>query len=76
MKIIYKQQSEKKQLTFGDVKLNQFFVSSAGRLWQKVSNDEAQIIASSCGIPLTGRAYFSHHDIIERLIPEIEKIEF
>jgi hypothetical protein len=76
MKIIYKQKSEEKQLTFGDVKDNQFFVSHDGRLFQKSADESANQIASSSGTPFSVQFDFAESNIIQRIIPEIEKIEF
>ena len=76
MQIIYKEKQQKK-LVFGDVKNNQFFVNTDGRLCQKCNNDSYHIIADKFGVPYSGRTLdASCNTIITRILPEVEKIEF
>jgi hypothetical protein len=77
LKIIYKQQSEDKRLTFWDVKENQLFVAANGCLYQKYSDEKARMVANHIGMLCCGcTEHFEEMTVIQRLIPEIEKIEF
>ena len=63
--------------TFGDVKINQFFVASNGYLHQKIGGRYSSVIAAESGAPCA--AYFDNWHAtasIRKILPEIERIEF
>lgn len=70
-------QQENKKPTFGDVKVNQFFINLNGCLCQKVHSSSYICIASHEGDPYADY-YTSQDDSIEinKVLPEVERIEF
>lgn len=76
MKFIF-EQDETKQLTFGDVQDNQFFVDADGYLCQKICSDGYNIIADNTGTPYAASSdHASKDDKIKRILPKVTKIEF
>jgi len=71
------EEDEEDTLTIHDVEENQFFIDGDGRLCQKVSECEYNVIADSDGSPL---AYitdgFYEGDTITKVIDKIAKIKF
>jgi hypothetical protein len=77
MKIIFKQDKPAKKLTFRDVKTNQFFVDKDGDLSIKYDCDSYFVIAHSSGIPSALHIQdVDYSNEIQRILPEVEKIEF
>lgn len=76
MKIIYKTEPPSASLTFGMVKENQFFVMD-NCLYQKCSITKANMIANrnGCVYSCDSEEIANDHRI-DRILPEIEKIEF
>jgi hypothetical protein len=75
MNIIYKNKDTENQLHFKDCETNQFFVHCAC-LFQKVGAYEANQITNQQGLPYADQAEFEQYDVIERLIPLVDKIEY
>jgi hypothetical protein len=76
MKFIF-EQDETKQLTFGDVQDNQFFVDADGYLCQKICSDSYNTICNGIGTPYaTSNDQASRDDKIKRILPKVTKIEF
>ena len=69
------EKEEVKELTFGDVAVNQFFEDEAGYLCQKYDGNGANAFANPNGKPYSSRARFDKGDSIRRII-NIERIEF
>lgn len=61
---------------FGDVRTHQFFVSLQGCLFQKYSPRAATMIAGRNGQPFSEQRVFCENDAIERILPEVTKINF
>lgn len=76
MKIILKNQEAEKQPTFGDVKPSQFFVSAGGTLCQKKDERSYNRIARASGFPDADSGTMNEDTDIERILPEVERIEF
>lgn len=70
------EENNRKRLTFGDVKNNQFFVDYEGDLCQKINEGRYHVLADERGYP---RA-ISYTEIptrgIRRILPHVTKIEF
>lgn len=76
MKIIFKEENTK-QLVFVSVKIEQFFVDRHGFLCQKYCCDSYNVLADQDGNLKSGRMdNISPDTIINRVLPEISKIEF
>lgn len=76
MKIIF-EESENKNITFGDVSENQFFVCTDNILWQKVGTRTANQITSPDGTPYADASdSWDTLDQISKIIPTISKIEY
>lgn len=76
MKIIFKEDNSKK-VVFGDVKIDQFFVNTSGYLCQKYCRDSYNIITNANGELNSARVDdISPNIIINRVLPEVLKIEF
>lgn len=71
------EQEEKKELTFDDVKLNQFFVDGHGYLCQKTNQSRYNFIADPDGKPYShyASAIMSSMRVL-RILPFVNKIEF
>jgi hypothetical protein len=68
---------EKKELTFADVKLNQFFVDGHGYLCQKTTQSRYNYIATPDGEPYSHYASSILSSMrILRICPIVKKIEF
>jgi regulatory protein YycH of two-component signal transduction system YycFG len=77
MQFILKQEEETKRLTFGDVKIDQFFVNSHGCFCQKYCIDSYNKITNSDGSLFSRRVdCVSPNDFIERILPEVKRIQF
>lgn len=77
MKIIFKNQEVSKQSTFGDVKIDQFFVNFAGNLCQKYCSDSYNIITNFNGSLNSGRFDDVRSSTpIRCVLPEISRIEY
>jgi len=68
---------EKKTPMFGDVEVNQFFVSANGSLCQKTADNIYSLIALSDGLLFSDQ----HTDVtntrtITRILPHVTRIEF
>lgn len=69
--------SSSKELTFGDVEDNQFFVNRHGSLCQKFNHETYHEIANSYGDPMCDQYNgVSSDQDIQRIIPTIDKIKF
>jgi hypothetical protein len=76
MKIILKEDQSLKPV-FGDVKVNQFFVDCYGYLCQKHSSDSYNVITDANGRLVSERVdAMEDEDVIDRILPEVLKIEF
>lgn len=76
IKFIMKEEN-KSQLTFNDVKIDQFFVNESGRLCQKANHTNYNIIANENGkLCAATRSMAFPDEPILKIIPEIERIEF
>jgi len=73
---IQKDNEPAKVITFGDVKINQFFVGISGALYQKSTNDMGCRIARYDGTPNSNEMNFDSSSHIDRILPHIDKIEF
>lgn len=74
---IYAEAEKPKPLTFGDVEIDQFFVSESGELYQKVTRGHANMIASDSGRPCSNNtSAFDSKCHIQRILPKVERIEF
>lgn len=76
MNISFKAQPDSTRYTFGDVKNDQFFVSSGGTLCQKVNDKLYNRIAEPGGRPEAHRGEMDGGTFIQRILPEVERIEF
>lgn len=77
MKFIYAEQAKEKTPTFGDVRVNQFFVSECGELCQKIDDMSYSVIAFEGGEPYAKYRTKSRRDfVIKRTLPKVAKIEF
>jgi hypothetical protein len=77
IKFIVAEEKQEKQLTLRDVKEDQFFVDSEGRLSQKVGENSFNTIADYDGEPLACETYFWNSDmLIKRILPKVKRIEF
>lgn len=77
MKIIFEEKGNNKRLTFGDVPENQFFVCPDGALWQKVGPNVANQITDDTGSLYADQSNsWDDDDEIDRIIPNISKIEY
>lgn len=77
MKISFKNTGPAKDLTFGDVMENQFFVDNAGDLCQKVTDKIYNVVASSDGT-LHADSYDGMYPNmpVTRILDHIDSIEF
>ena len=77
MKFILSETSEKKQLVFADVAVNQFFVNNNGWLCQKVGSDSYIQITDSEG-ELYADFYADQDagELIQRILPNVKRIEY
>ena len=66
---------QRKQLVFGDVLINEFFVCMQGCLYQKSANTRANMIATSDGTPYATYVVLEADAGVDRIIP-VGKIEF
>jgi hypothetical protein len=81
MRVVFKGESQLSHPTFADVKPNQFFVSTYGKLFQKcdgTSSDPAKAvcIASPDGSPECWHALFEQYERVSRILPDVTKVEF
>lgn len=76
IKFIVAEEKQEKQLTLRDVKENQFFVDSEGRLCQKVGADCYNTITDGMGIPFAYEVFCKSNCLIERILSEVKRIEF
>jgi hypothetical protein len=75
-KITTEKETEK-QLKFGDVEEDQFFVNTNGNLCQKSSSDVYTTIASKYGKPMSKTEYVVDYNTkIQKIFPKVTKIEF
>lgn len=77
MKFILSESSKEKKFTLEDVAINQFFVNNDGCLCQKVCYDSFIQITDTNGKPYA----LSHivedpKQLIERILPHVEQIEY
>lgn len=71
------EQQETTAPTFGDVKINQFFVSIEGNLYQKTTGIGANRIARFDFTPYAlANVVFYDSEVITRILPTVTKIEF
>lgn len=75
MKFVYKEKSEEDSLRFLQVGVNQFFVCY-GRLYVKTDEYRAFALTNDMGQIHTAVESFSTGEIIEKILPEVEKIEY
>ncbi len=69
--------TEARPLTLKDVAIDQFFVSTYGTLYQKVTEDKINKVASEDGKPLAGYTEsVSPNKPISRICDFVTKIEF
>ncbi len=77
IKFIVAEEKQEKQLTLDDVKEDQFFVDSDGRLCQKVCDEGYNSIADDNGEPVACETIYVMHDMpIKRILPKVTRIEF
>ena len=77
MKFILSVTVTEKQLTFADVEVNQFFVHADGGLCQKMGFNSYIQITNSEGAPYADYYNYVHADEpIQRILPNVERIEF
>ena len=76
MIIKFKNKKNKKKLTYADVEENQFFVCDEGFLCQKVDADSYNVIANPVGEPYADQQLCAPSQPIERILPNVDKIEF
>lgn len=70
------EEDEGKPLLFADVEEDQFFVATNGFLYQKVSSELANCIASKEGTPYAVDDAFDKDELISRILPRVTKIRF
>lgn len=75
MKFIYAENAEKAP-TFGDVQTNQFFVTTDGKLCQKIGRSSYNVIALKDGAPFAAFCESCCGFKIKRILPKVAKIEF
>jgi hypothetical protein len=73
MKFIYAEESNK-VIKFIDCEVNQFFVY-CGDLYQKVSSTSANQLTFK-GKPYANHCQFATYQVLDRLLPIVERIEF
>lgn len=77
MKFIMKEEIKDKKLTLADVEVDQFFVSHALNLCQKVRGNQYNVVATPEGIPCAGKTCeVEVYAPITRVLPVTEQIEF
>ncbi len=77
IKFIVAEEKQEKKLTLRDVKEDQFFVDSDGRLCQKVCDEGYNSIADYSGEPVACETNFCNSDTpIKRVLPKVTRIEF
>jgi hypothetical protein len=71
------QEPEVKTPTFGDVEINQFFVSENHLLCQKVTKTSFNFVAKMSGVPYADHVRdVSETTRILKILPHVKKIEF
>lgn len=76
MEISFKHGNPQRQPTFGDVAINQFFVNRDGDLCQKNRSAGYSIIAIPSGRPWSAHRKASDNQGIERMLPNIDNINY
>ena len=77
IKFNYKEETEEVTLRLSDVLVDQFFVTRAGGLAQKVAYRSFNLIADANGSPCAG--FYENEPettVIKKILPEVVKIEF
>jgi len=76
LKLKFPKETENK-LTFGDVKVNQFFIDEDGALSQKVNDCSYTVIAYADGSPCAD--YYTEvqdYQEVKKILPIVDEIEF